>query len=210
MPGSASPGLCVTTDTEGPPVPRAALRLRCAVTLIHLLLFSFPLTLLFSPPPALGCCEAPHSFPYSHFHFPALGFAFTLSSASSAQMTSPKAIRDGPTRLHSWCYREALRDRGVRASDHLFQAYDTAQVTLALHSGGFLWGLTPACPFKQRFESAALTGATWMIISHGQGCLTPACLQESLQASQHSAWLLWIPALPDAEQVQELSQTGLG
>lgn len=43
-----------------------------------------------------------------------------------------------------------------------------------------------------------------------EGCLTPACLQESLQASQHSALLLWIPALPDAEQVQELSQTGLG
>lgn len=36
-----------------------------------------------------------------------------------------------------------------------------------------------------------------MIISHGQGCVTTACLQESLQASQHSALLLWIPALPD-------------
>lgn len=210
VPGSASRGLCGTgRDSEGPPVPHALLRLCCHPDLPPAFPPS-PFTLLFSPPPTPGCCEAPHSFPYSHFHFPALGFAFTLSSTSSAQMTSHKAIRDAPIRLHSWCYREALRDRGVCASRYLFWAYDTGQVTLDLHSGGFLWGLTPMCPFKLWFESAALTGATWMIISHGQGCLTPAYLQESLQASQHSALLLWIPVLPDAEQVRELSQTGLG
>lgn len=128
-----------------------------------------PFTLLFSPPLTLSRCEAPHSFPHSHFHFPALSFAATLSSTSFAQMTSNKTIRDSPIRLHSWCYKEALRVRGVCASDYLFQANDTGQVTLALHSERFLWALTPVCPFQLRFESAALTGATWMVISHGQG-----------------------------------------
>lgn len=63
------------------------------------------------PPPS--CCEAPHSFPHSHFHFPALGFASTLSSTSFAQMTSNKTNRDAPIRLYSWCRNEAMRDRGV-------------------------------------------------------------------------------------------------
>ena len=78
---------------------------------------SFPLlSALCSSPPPSSCREAPHSFPHSHFHFPALGFASTLSSASFAQMTSNKATRDAPIRLYSWCLNEAMRDRGVSAS----------------------------------------------------------------------------------------------
>lgn len=68
-------------DSPPPPPPGLPLSL-CSV--------------LFSPP---SCCEAPHSFPHSHFHFPALGFASTLFSASFAQMTSNKTIRDAPIRL---------------------------------------------------------------------------------------------------------------
>lgn len=101
-----------------------------------------PFTLLFSPPPTLSCCEAPHSFPHSHFHFPALGFASTLSSTSFAQMTSNKTVRDAPIRLHSWCCKEVLRDRGVSASDYLFQANDTDDTCFALRR--FSVGLNPS------------------------------------------------------------------
>lgn len=43
--------------------------------------------------------EVPHPFPHNHFHFPALGFASTLSSTSFVPVSNNKIIRDTLFRL---------------------------------------------------------------------------------------------------------------
>lgn len=175
---------------------------------------SFPLLYALCPSPPPSCCEAPHSFPHSHFHFPALGFASTLSSTSFAQMTSDKTNRDVPIRLYSWCRKEAVRDRGflclLLVSGICHWSGDT-QFAL----GRFSVRLNPSVSLQKVIGFCSHRRCHVDAYSHGHnlirafGCLTPACVREALQASQHSA-LLWIPQPLDAERVPELSQTGLG
>jgi len=143
--GKAAPGSRVsggrTVPNQRPPRSHRGhvlhpMRPCCCVAAISPLVLLLPPSLcsvLFSPP---SCCEAPHSFPHSHFHFPALGFASTLSSASFAQMTSNKTIRDAPIRLYSWCRSEG--QRCFVPLNGLFQEYVTGLVTLGLHGEGFL------------------------------------------------------------------------
>lgn len=168
-----------------------------------------------SSPLAPRCCEAPHSFPHSHFHSPVLGFASTLSSASFAQLTSHKTIRDAPIRLYSRCRNEATRDRGVCASRLFVSGICHCSGNTQFVLGRFSARLNPNVPLQTVIR----------FCSHGRchldahfaraqpvrpfGSLTPACGREALRASRRSA-LLWLPRLPGAEQVQELSQTGLG
>lgn len=88
--------------------------------------------------------------------------------------------------------------------------HDTGQVTFALHSEGFLWGLTPVCLFQHTM--------IWICSSH-------RCHVDDYFTWSGGVWeqppgiTAGEPALsfasvdsctPRAEQVQELSQTGLG
>lgn len=101
-----------------------------------------------SSPLAPRCCEAPHSFPHSHFHSPVLGFASTLSSASFAQLTSHKTIRDAPIRLYSRCRNEATRDRGVCASRLFVSGVCHCSGNIQFVLGRFSVRLNPNVPLQ--------------------------------------------------------------